>query len=78
MAEFYQKYRLIPASINADVALILSHIAYWSGCNEAARVTVAPSRGHSYQVKHPWDNDRIVRIKDYYDHREGVVGWNTP
>ena len=75
MQAFYDAHRLIPTSTNADVALILSHIAYWSGHQEAARTQVRPSRGHSYRVKHRFGADVIVRITDHYDHREGVVGW---
>lgn len=75
MREFYNAYSLIPTSTNADCALILSHIAYWSGLTEADKATVTPSRGHSYRVKQRFGADVIVRIADHYDHREGVVGW---
>lgn len=70
----YRMAQLIPTSTAADTVLIRSHIAYWSGHNEASKATIRPSRGHSYRVAaNGWD--RIVRITDYHDHRNGVTGW---
>ncbi len=77
MEAFYQQERLIPTSHNADVALILSHIAYWSGHGVADGVAVTASRGHSYRVKQRHFPDVIVRISNHYDHRDGVTGWNA-
>lgn len=71
MREFYREVRTIATSENADVMLIRSHIAYWSGTGTAERSVINPSRGHSYRV----NGDTIVRIRDHYDHREGVTGW---
>lgn len=80
MRGFYRAFRLIPTSINADTALIRSHIAYHSGTRAAERAAIKPSRGHSYRVaphgKHGKD-DLILRVSNWYDHREGVVGWTT-
>ncbi len=64
---------LIPTSTNADTYLIRSFVAYWCGIGRAEDAVIMPSRGHSYRVvvngiKY------LVRIRDYYDHREGVVG----
>lgn len=72
MRSFYADCGMLATSTNADIALIRSHIAYWSGHNEADRAVIKPSRGHSYRV----NKDVIVRIVDHYDHREGVTGWN--
>jgi hypothetical protein len=74
MRALYAKLSVLPTSMNADVILIRSHVAYWSGLNIAERATIKPSRGHSYRVKSN-GVDRIVRIKDYYDHRNGITGW---
>jgi len=71
MREFYRANNVIPTSENADVMLIRSHIAYWSGNDAANRAVIKPSRGHSYRV----NKDCIVRIRDYYDHRDGITGW---
>jgi hypothetical protein len=78
MREAYDKAGLIPTSENADVFLIRAHIAYHSGEKAAQRASVRASRGHSYRVapygKHDRE-DRIVRIVNHYDHRNGVTGW---
>lgn len=71
----YSKLRLLPTSTNADVFLIRSHIAYWAGSREAERMTISPSRGHSYKIQAGRGEKMIVRIVDHFDHREGVVGW---
>jgi len=69
MREFYQLCGMIATSEVATVALIRSYIAYHRGQREALRATIKPSRGHSYRV----NGDSIVRIVDYFDHRNGVV-----
>lgn len=78
MREFYKECRLLPTSETADISLIRSHIAYWSGNAAAERASIKASRGHSYRVapygKHT-KSDVIVRISDHYDHRLGVSGW---
>lgn len=71
MRELYRDAGVIPTSENADIILIRSHIAYWSGNERAERAEIKPSRGHSYRV----NGDRVVRIVDYYDHRLGITGW---
>ncbi len=71
MRSLYERLSMIPTSPNADAVLIRSHIAYHSGSVKAERATIAPSRGHSYRV----NGDTIVRIVNYYDHRNGVTGW---
>lgn len=74
MRAFYDAARMIPTSTNADIALIRSHIAYWAGQRAAEEADVVPSRGHSYRfdlhgVRY------VVRIADYFDHRQGVTGF---
>ena len=78
MREFYNLAGLLPTSENADVALIRSHIAYWSGAKKAEKASIKASRGHKYRVAMYGTHDKsdlIVRITDYYDHREGVIGY---
>lgn len=78
MREFYPLIEALPTSENADRALIRSHIAYWSGSMKAEKASIKASRGHSYRVamygKHD-KGDIIVKISDYYDHRDGVLGY---
>jgi hypothetical protein len=78
MKEFYSLLNMLPTSTAADTVLIRSHIAYWSGHAKADRASIKPSRGCSYRIalygKHD-KHDTIVKIRDYYDHREGVVGY---
>jgi len=71
MHGLYNHLGIIPTSENADIVLIRSHIAYWAGSKKAERAEIKPSRGHSYKI----DKTTVVRITDYYDHREGVVGF---
>lgn len=78
MRGFYDRAGMLPTSTNADIALIRSHIAYWSGAQKAERASIKRSRGHSYRVAMwgPHDkSDTIAKIRDYYDHRDGVVGY---
>lgn len=76
MADFYRLIGAVATSTVADTALILSHIAYHSGQAEAERVTVKPSRGHSYRVTGGrLKANAVVRITDHFDHRNGVKGW---
>ena len=79
MREFYGVLKVYPTSEHGDTMLIRSHIAYHSGNAVAERAMIRPSRGHSYRVNlygHPdKSTDRIVRIIDYYDHRDGVTGY---
>lgn len=83
MRELYDALGLLPTSTNADVVLIRSHIAYWSGSQVAERVSIRPSRGRSYRVSEErrrhlvgrLEKDVIVGISDHFDHREGVTGW---
>ncbi len=73
----YERCGALPTSENGDIFLIRSHVAYWSGNKLAEYATIKPSRGHSYRVTdlgHGFGT-RVVRITDYYDHREGVQGW---
>lgn len=76
MGQFYERAKLVPHTEFADVALIRSHIAYWSTTFEAEGLTIKRERGRAYRVK---DADgrvnRVLRIFDYYDHRNGVTGW---
>lgn len=78
MREFYDKIGVLPTSTNADITLIRSHIAYWSGHTKAEKASIRPSRGCSYRIamygKHD-KSDIIVKIRDYYDHRDGIVGY---
>lgn len=76
MKEFYSKAHIIPTSTAGDTLLIRSHIAYWSGAKTAEAALIAPSRGNSYKVNGTIHGDKIIlKIVDYYDHREGIVGW---
>lgn len=78
MRGFYDRAGMLATSTNADIALIRSHIAYWSGAQKAERASIKASRGHSYRVavwgKHD-QSDSIVTIRDHFDHRDGVVGY---
>ena len=80
MKEFYSAAQMLPTSETADIALIRSYIAYHAGNAAAERASIRASRGHSYRVswhgKHD-KHDRIVRIRDHYDHRAGVLGLYT-
>lgn len=79
MRGLYNRLGLIATSEIADIVLIRSHIAYHAGHKEAARARILPSRGHSYRIHGTYTADKIiVRIRDYYNHREGVVGFATP
>lgn len=71
MQEFYRTVGVVATSTWADIMLIRSHIAYWSGSQEAERATITPSRGHSYRV----NKEVVVKITNTYDHRDGVIGW---
>lgn len=79
MRAFYKILGVYPTSAVGDEILIRSHIAYHAGSVRAGQALVKVSRGHSYKVslyghttrKQDW---QIVRIKDYYDHRNGVIG----
>lgn len=74
MREFYDRENMIATSIVATTALIRSHIAYHAGRLAAERAEINPSRGHSYRID--LDGQRtIVRITDYYDHRNGIKGF---
>src|SRR5947209_2405124 len=75
MHDLYNVLGMIPTSENADVVLIRSHIAYHSGSKAAERAVIKPSRGHSYRVSKASGIDCIVRIRNHYDHRDGVTGW---
>ena len=78
MREFYQAVQAYPTSPNGDVMLIRSHIAYHAGERAAQTASIRPSRGNSYRVARWGTHDKgdsIVRITDYYDHRNGVVGY---
>lgn len=82
MRGYYRARGVYPTSTDGDTELIRSHVAYWAGLKAAERVSIKPSRGHSYRVAlngtHGSD-DTIVRITDYYEHRYGVVGlYHTP
>ena len=75
MREMYEACKVYPTSTNGDIMLIRSHIAYWQGKERAERAVIKPSRGHSYTVRTsalPGAYKVIVRISDYYDHRNGV------
>ena len=72
----YERLGTLATSENGDIFLIRSHVAYWSGNKRAKYATIKPSRGHSYRVTElAGFGTRIVRIVNYYDHREGVQGW---
>lgn len=74
--ELYELLRIYPTSTAGDTVLIRSHIAYWRGPVQAARVTIRPSRGHTYRVcglDSADCGDQIAVISDYYDHRDGVA-----
>lgn len=80
MREFYLTQNAYPTSINGDILLVRSHIAYWSGMDAAEYAIIKKSRGDSYRVYRSQHGQRIkdfvtVRIVDAYDHREGVTGW---
>ena len=69
----YDRCNYMPTSERADIYLIRSHIAYWCGHLAADRAVIHASRGHSYRID--LNGTRyIVRIVDYYDHRQGIVG----
>ena len=77
MKEFYRATNMLPTSEVADMALIRSHIAYHAGEQFSSKALISASRGHSYRVKLYGDyKDRgvVVRIVNYYDHRNGVTG----
>lgn len=79
MREFYHAIGVLPTSEVADIALIRSHVAYHLGSQKAMQAHIKASRGHSYRVSlyglstRPSDY-QVVRIRDYYDHRNGVTG----
>ena len=78
MRSLYLKLNTYPTSINGDLLLIRSHIAYHSGDAMAQRVVIKKSRGDSYRVlssalKGAYQH--IVTVTDPYDHRAGVHGW---
>ena len=78
MREFYHAIGVLPTSINADTTLIRSHIAYWSGAMKAEKASIKPSRGNSYRIAMYGEHDKsdlIVKISDYYNHRDGVIGY---
>jgi len=76
MGSLYEALGLLPASDAADIVLIRSHVAYWTGHAAAERCTINRSRGHSFRVTGARaDLDRVVHVVDHYDHREGVIGW---
>lgn len=76
MKEFYEKNSMIATSDVATIALIRSHIAYWSGSKLADLMEIKPSRGHSYKIRERGvKNWEILKITDYFDHRNGVTGW---
>jgi hypothetical protein len=80
MRALYSRLGCYPTSPNGDIALIRSHIAYWSGQVMADKVSIKASRGSSYRVAKFGKHDKydvIVRIADAYDHREGVTGWTS-
>lgn len=77
MRQLFAKCDCIATSTTADTILIRSHIAYWLSAAVAEKAIISPSRGHSYRVSfwpHRKENDKIVRIGDPYDHRDGVTG----
>lgn len=76
MAEFYKAFGIYATSDVGSIALIRSHIAYHTGRQCAATAKIKPSRGHSYRVTTEYGQSLVVRITDYYDHRDGVHGWN--
>ena len=75
MRALYDAARIIPTSETGDIALIRSHIAYWAGQSQAEAAKIFPSRGHSYRFD-IYGKRYTVRITDYYDHRDGVVGFH--
>ncbi len=77
MREMYDALGILATSERADIVLIRSHVAYHTSDAEAARVTIKPSRGHSYRITGGRADlcPCVVRIANPYDHREGVTGW---
>lgn len=76
MRQLYDKLGLLATSTNADIVLIRSHLAYHGGARAAERATIRPSRGHTYRIDGMHgENNVIVKIVDYSDHRAGVIGW---
>ena len=59
-----------PSSPVYDASLIYQHVLYWCG---RAPKQISTGRGHSYNV-FIGPNKYQVRITDYKDHRNGVVG----
>jgi hypothetical protein len=77
MRAFYDHAKIYATSTNGDIALIRSHIAYHCGEKFAQLAAIKPSRGHSYRVNMYGNfgrDDKIVKISDHYDHRDGVHG----
>lgn len=72
MRALYARLSILPTSTVADTVLIRSWLAYHRGSKAAERATIAASRGHSYRIDTPGLRE-IVRISDYYDHRDGVA-----
>lgn len=79
MRELYGLHRVCATSEHADIMLIRSHVAYWSGIATAERLDIRPSRGHSYKLREPRSGAvvAVCRVSDPFDHREGVTGWRT-
>ena len=80
MREFYSMLGVYPTSINGDIALVRSHIAYHSGSAKAESVIIKKSRGDTYRVyRSPRDKTDFttVRVINAYDHRAGVTGWSS-
>ena len=71
MAEFYEKAGLVPDSKEAKIALVRSHIAYWSGLVTAERIVIMVFRKHTFRA-----GGITVRVVDMADHRNGVRGWH--
>ncbi len=76
MKDLYRVLGLLATSTCADIVLIRSHIAYWSGNQVASDAVIKTSRGHSYSVTDRYGRKVIVKIANYFDHRDGVTGWN--
>src|SRR5258707_1079594 len=84
MREFYHAVGIIATSETADVMLIRSHIAYWSGNATAERAVIKPSHGHSSRRRdrlegltmsdlHAGELVKSISIENLVNQREAVL-----
>lgn len=74
MQNLYEKLGLDPASVEAGVVLVRSHVAYHAGNRAAEMIDISACRTRKYRFE-LYGRKYHVEVVDRYDHRFGVTGF---